>query len=94
MGIWWDPFIQSRKCTSWKFTEELCIMAMGNDAKFEEKLTCRLKIDTTIWRILIRTHECFKNLHSNGLLLTKEYVWAKKVERVIFDGNEEWCKIW
>ena len=28
-----------------KFTEELCVMTMKNDAKFEEELTCRFKID-------------------------------------------------
>ena len=26
-----------------KFTEELCIMAMKNNAKFEEELTCNFK---------------------------------------------------
>ena len=30
---------------SLKFTEELCVIAMKNDAKFEEELTCRFKID-------------------------------------------------
>ena len=30
---------------SLKFTEELCFMTMKNDAKFEEKLTCRFKIE-------------------------------------------------
>ena len=30
---------------SLKFTEELCIMTIKNDAKFEEELTCRFKID-------------------------------------------------
>ena len=30
---------------SLKFTEGLCIMRMKNDAKFEEELTCRFKID-------------------------------------------------
>ena len=31
---------------SLKFTEELlCAMTMKNDAKFEEELTCRSKID-------------------------------------------------
>ena len=31
---------------SLKFTEELlCVMTMKDDAKFEEKLTCRFKID-------------------------------------------------
>ena len=27
------------------FTEELCVVTMRNDAKFEEELTCRFKID-------------------------------------------------
>ena len=35
LRLWWDPFIQSRKCMSLKFTEELWIMTMNNDAKFE-----------------------------------------------------------
>ena len=34
-----------RKCISLKFTEELCVMTMKNDAKFEEELTCQFKID-------------------------------------------------
>ena len=46
-------------------------MTMKNDTKFEEELTCRFKIDTTIGRILTRALECLKNLHFNGLFLTK-----------------------
>ena len=30
---------------SLKFTQELCVMRMKNDAKFEEDLTCKFKID-------------------------------------------------
>ena len=30
---------------SLKFTGELCVMRMKNDAKFEEELTCHFKID-------------------------------------------------
>ena len=30
---------------SLKFAEELYVMTMKNDAKFEEKLTCHFKID-------------------------------------------------
>ena len=33
---------------SLEFTEELCVMTMRNDAKFEEELTCRFKIDKGI----------------------------------------------
>ena len=45
LGPWWDPFVQSRKCISLKFIEELYVMTMKNDVKFEERLTCHLKID-------------------------------------------------
>ena len=30
---------------SLRFAGELCVMAMKNDVKFEEELTCQLKID-------------------------------------------------
>ena len=40
LGVWWDPFIQSRNFMRLKFKEELCVMAMKNDAKLEEKFTC------------------------------------------------------
>ena len=30
---------------SLKSAEELCVMTMKNDAKFEEELTCQFKID-------------------------------------------------
>ena len=82
LGLWWDLLIQYRKCMSLKFTEELCIMAIKNDAKFEEELTSRFKIDTANWQILTRALECLKNLHFDGLLLTKVYnVWANKVQK-------------
>ena len=45
IGLWSDSLIQSRKSMSLNFTEELCLMAMKNDAKFEEKFTCHFKID-------------------------------------------------
>ena len=43
--FWWDSLIESRKSMSLKLTEELCVMTMNNDAKFEEELTCHFKID-------------------------------------------------
>ena len=45
LELWWDPFSQSRKCVTLKFTEQLCVMTMKNDTKIEEELTCRFKID-------------------------------------------------
>ena len=40
LELWRD----SGKIISLKFTEELCVWTMKNDAKFEKELTCRFKI--------------------------------------------------
>ena len=45
LELWWDPFVQSWKCMSLKYTEKLCVMTMENDTKIDEELTCRFKID-------------------------------------------------
>ena len=45
LGYWWDHLIQSRKSMSLKSTEELYVMTMKNDTKFEKELTCQFKID-------------------------------------------------
>ena len=49
LGLW-DPFVQSRKCMSLKFTKELCVMTMKNDTKLKEELTGRFKIDMRNFR--------------------------------------------
>ena len=45
LELLWDPFIQSRKGMNLKLTEELCVMTMNNNAKFEGKLTFHFKTD-------------------------------------------------
>ena len=45
LGLSWDPFVQSRKDMTLKFTEKLCVMTMKNNAKFEEELTFHFKTD-------------------------------------------------
>ena len=45
IGTLMDTLIQIRKCMSLKFTGQLCLMTIKNDAKIEEKLTCLFKID-------------------------------------------------
>ena len=45
LELWWDPFVQSRKGMILKFTEELCVMTMKYNAKFEEELTFHFKTD-------------------------------------------------
>ena len=38
-------FVESMLCLRQKSTEELCVITLKNDAKFEEQLTCALKND-------------------------------------------------
>ena len=45
LGFWWDPLIQSWKSMRLKSREELPVMTMKNDAKFEEELTYHFKVD-------------------------------------------------
>ena len=45
LELLWDPFVQSRKGMTLKFTDELYVMTMKNNVKFEEELTFHFKID-------------------------------------------------
>ena len=45
IGTLMDTLIQIRICMSLKFTGELCLMTIKNNAKIEEELTCQFKID-------------------------------------------------
>ena len=72
-----------RKCMNLEFTEEFCIMAIKNDAKFEEELTCRFKIDMrNLTDFLTCALTNLRNLHFNGLIFTKIHnAWARKLQR-------------
>ena len=70
---------------SLKSTEELCVMTMKNNGKFDDELTVISKLTWGIWWILTRALVSLKNFHFNGLLLSKVYiVWATKVEELSF----------
>ena len=63
LGLWWDPFIQSRRCIMrLKLTEELCVMTMKNDTKFEKELTRHLKINIRNLRNFDSNTQKSKNL--------------------------------
>ena len=44
IGTLMGSFYPKWKMYEFKITEELCVMTMKNDAKFEEELTCRFKV--------------------------------------------------
>ena len=82
LGLWWGSFVQSWKCMSLTFTEELCIMTEENDAKREEELTCHFKTD--IRNLTNFDPSTWKSKKFTLWLapLTNVYnVWAKKVQR-------------
>ena len=63
---------------SLKSTEELSVMTMKNDAKFEGELTCHFKVDIRNLIILTQALESLKNFHFNLLLLSKVYIVCTK----------------
>ena len=71
-GFLLGPFIQSRKYMNLKFTGELCVMTMKNDAKSEQELTGQFEIDMSNIMIFDSSTQN-NNLHFKGLLLNKVY---------------------
>ena len=68
-------FVQSKKCMSLKFTVEICVMTMKNYTKTEEELTCRFKIDISIFTNFDpSTRKSEKHFRFNWLLVTKVYI--------------------
>ena len=68
-------------------------MCRGNEESC--KIWRGIALSFQSWEIYTQALDNLKNLHFNGLLLTKVYVWTKKkYSGVIFDCNEDWCKIW
>ena len=55
-----------------KFTGESCVMTMKKDRKLEKELTSS-RLTCGFQQILTRAVENLKNLHFNGLFLTKVY---------------------
>ena len=51
---WWACFVQSIQRFRWKNTEQLCLMTLKSDAKYEDKLTFGSKMTWGIWWILMR----------------------------------------
>ena len=80
LGLWWGPFIQSRRFMSLKFTGEFCVMTLKNDTKFEEALTCQFKIDK---KNLTNFHQKFvsKICTLMGCFWRKYIIFVKKVQR-------------
>ena len=63
--------------------QRIYVMVMKNDAKFEEELSCCLKIDMMNLTHFNSSTQKSQNLPLNVLLFNKLYnVWAKKVQKI------------
>ena len=75
-----------------KFAEELYVMTMKSNAKFEEELNCHFKADM---RNLTNFDSSTQKSKKSALwmaYLAKVYdVWAKKSTEELSDGTEDWC---
>ena len=58
---------------SLKFRGKFCVMAMKNEAKFDEELTCQFKIDVRNLTNFNPSNQKSQKLDFNGLLLNKVY---------------------
>ena len=90
MGLWWDPFIQSRNCMSLKFTGKFCV----NDNEEWCKIWRGIDLSVQSW------HEEFDEFWPKHSEIPKIYTligcfWLKYVRHelkkyrgVMFDGTE------
>ena len=70
-ALLWAHFVQSIWSFGWKSTEELCLITLKIDAKFEEKLTRGSKHDMKILVNFNASSGKSQNLHFDVILLSK-----------------------
>ena len=82
LGLWWDPFVQSRKSMTLKFAEELCVMKTKNNEKFEEELSCNFKTGMSNLTNFDSNTQKSKKMLFNWLLWPKYILFElRKVQR-------------
>ena len=84
LELWWDPFVQRRKCMSLKSTEELCVMTLNNDAKFLREIDFSFQ----------NWHEEFDKFWPEHSKMSNIFTLMGSFWGVIFQNTEKWCKIW
>ena len=82
LELWWDPFVQSRKCMSLKFTKSDVSWQWRMIQKLKRNWLVVLKLTWGTSQILTRALKSLKTLCFNWLLVTKVYIaWATKVQK-------------
>ena len=96
LELWWDPFVQRRKCMSLKSTEELCVMTLNNDAKFLREIDFSFQNWHEEFDKFWPEHSKMSNIFTLMGSFWPGYTMPelKKYRGVIFQNTEKWCKIW
>ena len=82
LWLWWDPFVQRRKCMSLILQSSYVSWQWRIMQNLKSNWLVVLKLTWEIWRFLTWAIESLKKLCFNGLLVTKVYnFWAKKVQK-------------
>ena len=94
LGLWWDPFTQTRKCELKIYRGVICL-DNENDAKFREEWLTVSKLAWGVWQIFTRSLGSLKNCTLMGSFWTKYIMFElKNYREVISHNTEEQCKIW
>ena len=71
--LWSSTYVQNVESISQKVTEELCVISLNSDAKFQEDPTCRCKNDMRNLASLNTSTQKSWNWNFDGFLLSKVY---------------------
>ena len=90
MGLWWDNFVQSRKCVSLKLTGSYLSWEWKKMQHWKRNWLFVSKLRWELWWILTWALKNLKNFHFNGLPFWPKYITfdMKKHRGVMFDGTE------
>ena len=89
-ALWLDPFVQSIQIFRLKSTEELCLMTLKSDTKFEEKLTLGSKNDMRNLLNFKASSGKSGNLYSDVLLLPISHkVSPQKVQKSYLSRHQK-----
>ena len=103
LQLWWDPFVQSRKCMSLKLQRSYVSWQWRMVQKLKKNWLVVLKLTWGISQSLTEALESLKNVCFNWLSVTKVYnVWATKVQRgylswhlrVMQNLKKNWLVLW
>ena len=82
------------KISAKKKIDELCLLTLKNDAKFEENLICFFKNDKNLVNFDLTTRFLKFSTLTSSFCAKYTTFHLNKYKGVLCHDTEEWCKIW